>query len=79
MPLIDPDGQILTCKVLSNSTLRGSITEWIDARTFKIDHSWQIKRDILQDYTFELMTHIPLSKNAIFTVKFYDVHKKIIG
>ena len=76
---IDPNGQTLTCKVLSNSTLRGSIMEWIDARTFKIDHSWQIKRDILQGYSFELMLNNPLSKTAIFTVKFYDVHKKIIG
>jgi 5-oxoprolinase (ATP-hydrolysing) len=75
---IDPNGQILTCKVLSNSSLRGSITEWIDAQTFKIDHSWQIKRDILSGYEFQIMNLPPLSKNAFFNVKFYDAQKKII-
>jgi 5-oxoprolinase (ATP-hydrolysing) len=76
---IDPNGQIITCKVLSNSTLRGSITEWLDAQTFKIDHSWQIKRDILTGYEFQLMNNTPLSKKGVFSVKFYDAHKKIIG
>jgi N-methylhydantoinase A/oxoprolinase/acetone carboxylase beta subunit/N-methylhydantoinase B/oxoprolinase/acetone carboxylase alpha subunit len=74
---IDPNGQILTCKVLSNSTLRGSIAEWLDAKTLKIDHSWPIKRDILKGYEFKILNN-PLTTNHVFTINNYDAINKII-
>ena len=72
---IDPNGQIKTCKVLSNSTLRGSIVEWLDEKTFKIQHNWHIERDILMGYEFKILNH-PLSINTIFSVKSYNLMTK---
>ncbi len=74
---IDPNGQMLTCKVLSNSSLRGSIVGWVDGQTFYIQNNWPVKRDIFQNYRFELLND-PLSKNGDFYVKSYDFDKKII-
>ena len=45
-------------KVLSSSTLRGSIETWLDAQTLIISHSWEIKKDILAGYRFQLLQKI---------------------
>ncbi len=74
---LDPNGNTLTCKVLSNSTLRGSITEWIDDRTFFVQNSWLVKRDIFKQYRFKLL-NAPLSINIDFYIKNYDAARKII-
>ena len=74
---IDPNGQIKTCKVLSNSTLRGSIVEWLDEKTFIIQHNWHIERDILMDYEFKILKG-PLSINGIFSIKSFDLITKIM-
>ena len=73
----DNSGNISTCKVLSNSTLRGSITEWIDVQTFYIQNSWLARRDIFRNYRFRLM-NTPLSINDDFCIKNYDAARKII-
>ncbi len=81
---IDPNGQIQTCKVLSNSSLRGSIVNWVDEQTFYVQNNWPVKRDIFQNYQFELLNDPPdasgqaLSKNGDFYVKNYDVVQKIV-
>ena len=74
---LDQEGNTHTCKVLSNSTLRGSITEWIDERTFFVQNSWLAKRDIFKQYRFRLLNP-PLSIEAEFYVINYDVARKII-
>jgi 5-oxoprolinase (ATP-hydrolysing) len=77
---IDQNSKILTCKVLSNSTLRGSITEWIDDRTFFVQNTWLVKRDIFKQYHFRLL-NTPLSIQSIlddFFIKNYDAARKII-
>ena len=74
---IDPNGQTQTCKVLSNSSLRGSIVDWVDEQTFYVQNNWPVKRNIFQNYRFELLND-PLSKNGDFYVKSYDVDRKII-
>ena len=72
---IDLNGKIKTCKVLSNSTLRGLIVAWIDEKTFKIQHNWQIERDILTGYEFNILSG-PLSINGIFSIKSFDLMTK---
>ena len=74
---LDNTNNISTCKVLSNSTLRGSIVDWVDARTFFVQHSWLVRRDIFKNYRFQLL-NTPLSMEAGFYIKNYDVAKKII-
>ena len=61
---VDQNGTMHTCKVLSTSTLRGSITEWLDAQTFIVQNSWLAKRDIFRHYRFRLLTP-PLSKGVL--------------
>ena len=78
---IDPNGQTQTCKVLSNSSLRGSIVDWVDGQAFYVQNNWPVKRDIFSNYRFELLNKLandPLSKNSDFYVKSYDADKKII-
>ena len=74
---VDQTGTAHTCKVLSNSTLRGSITEWIDGQTFVVQNSWLAKRDIFRKYRFRLLNH-PLSKTIDFFLKSYDFEQKIV-
>lgn len=77
---IDNFGNTSTCKVLSNSTLRGSITAWIDAQTFFVQNSWLARRDIFRNYRFRIM-NTPLSineQNEDFYIKNYDAARKII-
>ena len=74
---IDQNGNTHTCKVLSNSTLRGSISEWIDEQTFVVQNSWLVQRDIFRDYRFRLLNYPP-SKTTDFLIKKYDADRKII-
>ena len=72
---IDQNGNTHTCKVLSNSTLRGSISEWIDEQTFVVQNSWLVQRDIFRNYRFRLLNYPP-SKTTDFLIKKYDSLKK---
>ncbi len=65
---VDSDGQVYKCKVLSNSTLRGTILEWVDRRTLRVGESWGLKRDILTGYAFRLLKE----KHAELLVDSYD-------
>ena len=76
------EGVLKTCKVLSNSTLRGSIVEWIDAKTLRVKNNWQVERDIFKGYQFRFLS--PQLSNSLellesyFTIEKYDVFEKII-
>ena len=74
---VDNVGKIYTCKVLSNSTLRGSIEKWIDEKTLIVKHNWQIEKDIFQEYEFKIL-NTPLSTKHKLYVKSYDFVQKII-
>ena len=74
---VNQDGDTHTCKVLSNSTLRGSILEWIDEQTFIVQNSWMARRDIFKHYRFRLL-NTPLSNLPDFYIKNYDAARKII-
>ncbi len=70
----DSDGHVHKCKVLSNSTLRGTILEWIDRRTFRIGESWGLKKNILTGYAFRLLK----DKHAEKRVHSYDPGERVI-
>ena len=79
-----PDGSLRTCKVLSNSTLRGLVIEILDRRTVRVQVAWQVERDIFKGYAFRPLNH-PLSikpKNGKFRgkilIKNYDVDRHIL-
>ena len=54
---IDNLGNVYRQKVLSSSSLRGTIKTTISPCCFKISESWNLKRDILKDFSFRLMDH----------------------
>ncbi|MCU0470322.1 MAG: hydantoinase B/oxoprolinase family protein [Arcicella sp.] len=60
-------------KILSNSTIRGEITEQISPKRFKIKQSWYLKRDILKDYLFLILRTTFQS-----TVKYFDIQNAIL-
>jgi 5-oxoprolinase (ATP-hydrolysing) len=72
---LDNNNKIYTCKVLSNSTLRGSIDTVLDPKTLKVNHNWFVSKDIFQKYYFRLLNH-PLSIFE-FSIEKYDVENNI--
>lgn len=52
---IDSNGNEYRQKVLSNSSLRGSVLEIISARELVIQQSWKLARNILNGFTFRLL------------------------
>lgn len=70
---LDNQSRIRTCKVLSNSTLRGSIVAWIDSKTVKIQNAWQVGKDIFKGYEFRFLNN-PLST----TIEKYNFEDKIL-
>ena len=61
-------------KVLSNSTLRGTILSRIDEGVYLIKESWQLKKDIIQNYIFKVLK----SKGASSSIKRYDWQNHIL-
>jgi 5-oxoprolinase (ATP-hydrolysing) len=78
---LDPSGQMLACKVLSSSSLRGTIVEWLDEQSFYVHHNWHISRDIFQNYTFRFLPQQngqTQDAETSWTIKKYDAARKII-
>ncbi|GMT45240.1 MAG: 5-oxoprolinase [bacterium] len=66
---IDPDGRVHRRKILSNGTLRGTVTEWVSSRTLKIDQKWKLKKNILNGFRFRIK-----GENARFESKVKSFH-----
>jgi len=71
---IDPFGHKKSLKVLSNSTLRGRITQFPDAKSLNFVNNWAFEKDIFIDYDFYLLSH-PSQVNKIKSI---DFDKKLI-
>lgn len=79
---IDNSGKYYRRKVLSNGTIRGNITEWIDKSSFKVEEKWKLKKDLLGGFRFKLLnvTHDeiivksfnPLTKTIFLTKSIPD-------
>ncbi len=52
-------------KVLSDGSLRATITEVVDDKNVKIQHQWPIKTDILRGYTFTLIAKNQISSKIV--------------
>jgi 5-oxoprolinase (ATP-hydrolysing) len=57
------------CKILSNSSLRGEITEQISDTKFKVKQSWFLRKDILKNYDCLFLDKSFSAKVIAFEVK----------
>lgn len=70
---IDSKGNEYRQKVLSNSSLRGSILELITERELLIHESWNLKRDVIKGFSFRL-----LPGEYEYKIVSYDCDKNIL-
>jgi 5-oxoprolinase (ATP-hydrolysing) len=73
---LDSEGDLHTCKVLSNSTLRGTILSVLNKKTIRVAHNWAVKKDIFTHYHFRLLNDTAVDFNFIITQ--YDFENHII-
>ncbi len=71
---IDDFGNEYRQKVLSSSSLRGTINKVVSANQFEISDSWKLQRDILKGFSFRLLGS---EYNNIKVVN-YDFENKIL-
>ena len=53
----DSTGAIHRRKVLSSSALRGEIAKWLGPRELRVKETWELNRDIVRGYRFQLLQH----------------------
>ncbi len=70
----DPEGNWIRRKVLSNGSLRGAISRWLDQKTLFITENWDLSDDIIRGYEFVLLNH----KHTITYIQCYDIEKGIL-
>jgi 5-oxoprolinase (ATP-hydrolysing) len=83
---IDNFNEILTCKVLSNSTLRGTFVKSLNEKSFQIHNNWPVEKDIFQGYTLRLLHQTQSSEgvkpsedySTPWLIEAYDCKNKII-
>lgn len=71
---IEPGGSQKRLKVLSNSSLRGTISRNISAAEYEIRESWKMTRDLIRGFSFRIL---PDPYNDIL-VEAYDPKKSVI-
>ena len=71
---IDPAGRQTRLKVLSNSSLRGTITDVISDVEFKIHETWNLTRDLLNGYSFRML---PGPYRGV-RIKSYNINTSVI-
>ncbi len=71
---IDNLGNEYRQKVLSSSSLRGTIKKAFSANHFEISESWNLQRDILKGFSFRLLG----SKYANLKIENYDFENKLL-
>ncbi len=71
---IDNLGNEYRQKVLSSSSLRGTIKKVISANRFEISESWNLQKDILNGFSFRLLG----TEYANLKIENYDFKNKIL-
>lgn len=71
---IDNTGKQYRQKVLSSSTLRGTITKVISENKLQISDVWKLKRDILKGFSFRLLS----GEYSNFEIEKVDIKSKIL-
>ena len=78
---VDNFGEIHTCKVLSNSTLRGTVLKILGEKSFQVHNNWMLEKDIFQGYTFKVLNAAAQTSESLDTpylIEKYDFENKII-
>ena len=52
---IDPQGQRHRVKVLSSSALRGTLSERLGPRSYRVDQEWSAPNDFISGFRFRLL------------------------
>lgn len=71
---IDECGKQYRQKVLSSSSLRGTIKKVISENEFQITDAWNLKRDILKGFSFRLLN----DKYSTLKIEEFNIDSKII-
>jgi len=71
---IDPGGRQKRLKVLSNSSLRGTITGVVSDVELKINESWKLPRDLIKGFSFRIL---PNPWSGIL-VEDFDINRSVI-
>lgn len=71
---LDESGKQFRRKVLSSSSLRGTIEEVLSPGLFKISDNWSLSRDIFRGFTFRLMDTKSICRKIIS----FDESKRIL-
>jgi len=71
---IDQHGKQYRRKVLSNSSLRGTIEKAVSATTFKIKESWNLGKDIISGFSFRLLK----DGYSDYQIVKYDIHSGLL-
>ncbi len=71
---VTPNGNPKRCKVLSNSSLRGTITRQLTDNVFQIHEEWDAPKDFIKDFSFRLLT----DQHPEISVQSYDPEKHIL-
>lgn len=71
---IDETGKQYRQKLLSSSSLRGTISKVISDKIFVVSDSWNLSRDILKDFSFRILN----TEFEHLTIEHFDVETKTI-
>jgi len=52
---LDPQGNLRRVKVLSSSSLRGTVVRWLDPDRLQIDQHWQAPADFVRGFSFSIL------------------------
>jgi len=70
----DAEGNSISRKILSNSTIRGKIIEWKGRNIVRVGESWDLSTDILKGYIFKILQ----KEHTEIFVDSYDPLTKVI-
>jgi len=70
----DPEGNWSRQKVLSNGSLRAVVDSWIDQKTLVIHENWNLEKDILRGYQFQLLKH----NHEVSYIQCFDLKQHIL-
>ena len=71
---IDDEGKEYRQKVLSNSSLRGTVRQVLSGKQLKVEETWDLKRDIVKGFSFRLLN----AEYAELKVEKYDVQNNVL-
>ncbi len=71
---MDPQGNWIRRKVLSNGSLRGVVERWIDGKTLVIRENWELTGDIIRGYRFSLLNR----EHEASYIQCYEIERNLL-